>query len=135
MSIAVDLVARRRVLVVDDEPTIAHTLAIIFTQAGYEVRTAYSAESAIEMTVNWVPELAILDVFLPGMHGVDLAIRFKGTHPMCRILLFSGQPASADILAQVAEQGHTFEILPKPVYPEVLLRRSATLLAAEEAQA
>ena len=63
-----------RVLIVDDERTIADTLVLIFSANGYETRASYSAEQALEIIADWLPDLAILDVVLPKMNGVDLAI-------------------------------------------------------------
>lgn len=54
-----------KVLVVDEERTIADTLAVIFSQGAYEARAAYSAEQALEIVAQWPPDLAILDVVLP----------------------------------------------------------------------
>jgi len=55
------------------------------------------------------------------MNGVDLAIHLKLLCPKCRVLLFSGQAASADLLKSAKEAGHDFELLLKPVHPKDLL--------------
>src|ERR1700756_4913598 len=62
----------RRILIVDDENSIADTLALIFQMQRYEIRVAYSAEQAIELLAEWRPNLAVLDVILPQMNGIDL---------------------------------------------------------------
>jgi DNA-binding response OmpR family regulator len=77
------------VLIVDDERTIADTLALIFsTRCGYETRAVYTAEEAMNMLAEWSPDLAIVDVVLPQMNGIDQsvsrrterqAIRTRGT--------------------------------------------------------
>ena len=66
-----------RILIVDDERVIADSLAAIFENQGYAARAAYSAEQALEIVAQWSPRLAILDVILPGMSGIDLAILIK----------------------------------------------------------
>jgi DNA-binding response OmpR family regulator len=73
----------KRVLFVDDERLIADTLAIIFSSQGYETRAVYCAEQALELISDWLPHLAIIDVQLPGMNGIDLAIRLKAEYPDC----------------------------------------------------
>src|SRR5580698_11558316 len=78
-----------RVLIVDDEPPIADTLALILRARGYEVRAVYSAEDAIETIAVWSPQLAIVDVMLPMMNGIDFSIVLKANHPGCEILLFT----------------------------------------------
>lgn len=57
----------KRILVVDDEPIIADTLARIFSMHGYSSRAVYSAEAALDLLPEWEPNLAILDIKLPGM--------------------------------------------------------------------
>lgn len=100
-----------KILVVDDERTIADTLAIIFSQRGYDTRAAYSAEQALEIVAKWSPDLAILDVVLPKMNGIDLSILLSERLPKCQTLLFSGQALTKDLLAQAEKKGYTFAIL------------------------
>lgn len=64
---------QHKVLIVDDERLIADTLATIFRQAGYLGSAAYSAEAVLDSASTWSPNLAILDVVLPGMNGIELA--------------------------------------------------------------
>lgn len=117
-----------KVLVIDDEPRISDTLAIVFSKRGYESRVAYSAEQAIEVIAVWQPDVAIIDVGLPLMNGIDLAIVLKANYPSCRLILFSGEPSTADIAEEAARKGHVFEILAKPVHPVSLLNAVAHLL-------
>jgi DNA-binding NtrC family response regulator len=117
-----------KVLIVDDEVVIADTLAQIFSMHGQRVRTAYSAEHAIELIAAWKPDLAILDVVLPQMNGIDLAIFLRENYPSCQMLLFSGQIVTTALAAEAAKKGHDFEILPKPVLVPDLLNKAARLL-------
>ncbi|HEX3571920.1 MAG TPA: response regulator [Acidobacteriaceae bacterium] len=119
----------RRVLIVDDEKVIAVTLSIIFAGKGYEVRKAYSAEEGLSILEGWAPDLALLDVCLPGMNGIDLAIHMKNAYPQCCILLISGKPDSMDLLDRATRSGYVLELMAKPVPPTVLLDRVAQLLA------
>ena len=111
-----------RVLIVDDEVTVANSLQDIFSTAGYDARSVYSAEQACEAVANWVPDLAIIDVVLPRMNGIDLAISLRQHFPGCRFMLFSGAMDTGDILAAALANGHTFDLLAKPVHPLELLR-------------
>jgi DNA-binding response OmpR family regulator len=120
---------KSKVLIVDDEKNIGESLAAIFTSRGYESKMAFSAEQAVEIIAGWEPDLAILDVGLPKMNGIDLAIALKNGHPSCRVLLFSGQPNTADLLAQAEADGHLFEIVAKPAHPTVMLDRAAHMLS------
>ena len=118
----------KRVLFVDDERLIADTSAIIFVNKGYEARAVYSAEQALELISDWLPNLAIIDVRLPGMNGIDLAIRLKAEYPDCRLALFSGQASTADLLELARENGHSFNIFAKPISPDELLAQASHLL-------
>ncbi len=115
--------AKPRVLVADDEQVIANTLAIILNQAGFEARAVYSGEKVIEALDTFHPDMLISDVIMTGMTGIEAAIQTRAKLPTCKILLFSGQAASADLLERARSQGHEFEILAKPVHPTDLLAK------------
>jgi CheY-like chemotaxis protein len=114
---------KQRVLVADDEQVIANTLAIILNQAGFEAKAVYSGESAVESLAEFQPNMMISDVIMTGMTGIEAAIKVRAQLPGCKILLFSGQAATADLLEKARAQGHEFEILAKPVHPTDLLAK------------
>ena len=72
---------------------------------------------------------------MPGMSGIEMAITLRSEFPSCAILLISGQAATADMLEVARRQGHTFELLAKPVHPTVLLKRVAQILKVGDAVA
>src|SRR6201996_4844473 len=115
--------SKKRVLVADDEQVIANTLVIILNQAGFEARAVYSGEKAIELLDEFKPDMLISDVIMTGMTGIEAAIEVRSKLPNCKILLFSGQAATADLLEKARAQGHEFEILAKPVHPTDLLAK------------
>jgi len=112
-----------RVLVADDEQVIANTLAIILNQAGFEARAVYSGEMVIEALESFQPNMLISDVIMTGMTGIEAAIAVRKKMPGCKVLLFSGQAATADLLEKARADGHEFEILAKPVHPTDLLAK------------
>ncbi|WP_263418527.1 response regulator [Terriglobus albidus] len=114
---------RAKVLVADDEQVIANTLAIILNQAGFEAKAVYSGEKAVEALDSFRPDMLISDVIMTGMTGIEAAIETRMRLPHCKILLFSGQAATADLLDKARSQGHEFEILAKPVHPTDLLAK------------
>ncbi len=115
--------AKPKVLVADDEQVIANTLAIILNQAGFEARAVYSGENALETVDSFQPNMLISDVIMTGMTGIEAAIQIRHKLPQCKVLLFSGQAATADLLEKARAQGHEFEILAKPVHPTDLLAK------------
>ena len=112
-----------RVLVVDDEHVIADTLAKILDLNGYDASAVYTGTEAVESARALRPDLVISDVIMPDMNGIEAAISIRGFLPSCKILLFSGQAATADLLENARAQGHEFEILAKPVHPADLLAK------------
>jgi CheY-like chemotaxis protein len=112
-----------RVLVVDDEQVIADTLARILDLNGYDASAVYSGTAAVESARALQPDLVISDVIMQDMNGIEAAIHIRGFLPGCKILLFSGQAATADLLENARAQGHEFEILAKPVHPADLLAK------------
>jgi CheY-like chemotaxis protein len=66
-----------RVLVVDDNEDAATSLAILMTQVGYEVKTAFNGKAALEIAWQFDPDVCILDINMPGMSGYDLARRLR----------------------------------------------------------
>ncbi|MGA9669128.1 MAG: response regulator [Terracidiphilus sp.] len=123
---------RRVVFVVDDEKLIAKTLAMILTQTGFAATAFDDPFLALEAAnAGPVPELLISDVVMPGMSGIDLAVKFRSEYPGCKILLFSGQAATADMLETAKLHGHDFEVLAKPVHPSDLLAKLRALTEGE----
>src|SRR5690242_18524600 len=116
------------IVVADDEKRIADTLSLILESKGYTAQPVYDGTSALEMCRRTVPNLLLSDVVMPGMNGIELAIRVREELPACKILLFSGQAATAIFLEDATRRGYDFEILAKPVHPEDLLARVKDLV-------
>lgn len=113
----------QRVFIVDDEAVIASTLAAILRKYGYDATPFTSAEEAMTSAINSPPDLLLSDVVMPRIDGVALAQHFRHTYPECRILLFSGQAATLDLLAEARSSGDDFELLEKPIHPADLLMK------------
>jgi len=117
-----------RVLVVDDERIIADTLTMILTTSGFDARAAYSGEMALEMARNFHPEMLITDVVMPGLSGIEAAIKLHEFLPSCKILLFSGQATTQHLIEAARAQNYEFELLAKPVHPTELLARMQSVM-------
>jgi DNA-binding NtrC family response regulator len=101
------------VFVVDDEPIISSTVAMILECKGFDAKSFTNPIKALAAACLQAPDLLISDVVMPELSGVDLAIYVKGHYPDCKVLLFSGQD---------------FEVLSKPVHPTDLLKRIQSML-------
>jgi CheY-like chemotaxis protein len=116
-----EIAGKAKVLVVDDEQTIANTLSWVLDKEGYETRAAYSGEGALEIARSFAPDILICDFFMAGMNGLDAAIRIVDTYPSCKVLLVSGHISIAHLAQQAAVSGYDFSYLAKPVHPRTLL--------------
>jgi DNA-binding NtrC family response regulator len=110
-----------RILVVDDETTITDTLVEILNCEGFEAISASAGEEALDRIHTFGPEVVISDVVMPGMNGVELGVQIRQVLPKCRIILFSGQTVTVDLLKEARRRGYEFEIVAKPVKPQRLL--------------
>ena len=125
---------KTRVLVVDNEQIIADTLALILRQNGFDASVAYSGEEAVQKALMLRPDVVLSDIIMGELNGLDASILICEAVPDCKILLFSGQPATADLLLQAKSRGHAFEVLAKPVHPTVILEQISALTARLTAQ-
>jgi DNA-binding NtrC family response regulator len=112
-------------LIVDSQQTIAETIAEIFVLSGYEVRAMYSGESALEATLGWQPDVAIVEFILTGMNGLDCANELLKRHPDCKVILMYAQVAEYLIDAARARR---YEVLAKPIDPKKLIATAGSLL-------
>ena len=115
------------VMVVDDEPLVADTLAMILSHAGYRAVRAYDARTALEMASVQPPDLLISDVAMPEMNGVELALGMVALVPQCRVVLFSGHARSVDLM-RAYDAGHDFPLMAKPMHPKEMLGQVAKSL-------
>ena len=69
-----------RILVVDDKPDAADSLALLLRVIGHQVRTAYSGASALDVARQFGPEIIFLDLGMPRMDGYEVARRLRREH-------------------------------------------------------
>jgi CheY-like chemotaxis protein len=114
---------KRKILVVDDERLVADSLVQILEMMGYDAVSVYSGTEAIECATKTPFDMLISDVVLPGMNGIESAIEICKRTPGCKVLLVSGNNRTTDLLEKSEENGHAFEVLAKPVPPQMILDR------------
>jgi CheY-like chemotaxis protein len=117
-----------KVMIVDDESSVADTAARVLGMFGYECYAVYNAADALACAESFTPDVVLSDVIMKGMNGIELCIDIKKMLPNTRILLFSGQVSTAYALMQDSgKQGHSFELLAKPLRPEELATKIGAL--------
>jgi len=94
---------------------------MILSKQGLDFKIAHSAEEAIELIAGWQPDLAIVDVMLPGMNGIEFSDVLHANYPACERVLVSGHPGAAELVHAAKASGETLRILPKPLDPGVLV--------------
>ena len=112
-----------RVLVVDDEKLVADSLSAILKRFHFDAEPCYSGESAIEAARQECPDYVLSDVMMPKLNGVETVLTIQKICPGARVILLSGNAATADLLNDARSEGHEFELLAKPIHPDELLRR------------
>ncbi|NRF66573.1 response regulator [Aquincola sp. S2] len=115
-----------RLLVVDDESELRSLLAEYFGRHGFEVRTAPDAAVARRLFAESLPDLAILDVNMPGENGLSLARWLRDTHPRVGLVMLTTAGEAVDRIVGL-ELGAD-DYLPKPFETRELLARVRALL-------
>ena len=119
--------ARHRVLVVDDNADAAESVAILLRLRGHQVRTAFDGDRAIRLAARFRPDIALLDIGLPGMSGLDVgrALRSQAGTRSTVLVALTGYGQAED-LARSREAGFDHHLV-KPVDPEALERLIASI--------
>ena len=88
----------RRLLVVDDNLDAAESLALLLRAQGHEVRRAHSGPEALEIARDFMPEVILLDIGLPGMDGYEVAraVRADGVLARCHVIAVTGYGRDED---------------------------------------
>ena len=111
---------RRRILVVDDEPGVLRAVCRIL-QESYDVEGVPSAEQALALFGEYRPDLAVLDIRMPGMDGFTLMQELKSSRPDLDVILMTGSADESDEKLLRAIRERAFYFIQKPFDREVLL--------------
>lgn len=120
--------AKKEILVVDDEEDIRELVTFNLTREGYVIQCASSAEEALESVRKKIPHLIILDLMLPGMDGLEATRRLKRdpSTENIPIIMLTAKGEEADVVAGL-ELGAD-DYVTKPFSPRVLAARVKTVL-------
>ena len=118
---------QRKVMVVDDNVDGAEMMAEMLRLDGFEVRVAFDGAQGLKLAREWEPEVAFLDIQMPGMGGAELATALR-TEPWAaslRLVALTGfgQPSDIEASMQAGFDAH----LTKPAPPEEIVRLAAEL--------
>ena len=119
------------VLVVDDDFSVAQTLAWLFQQAAYACAMAHTGRDAIDLASQMTIDVALVDAVLPDIDGLETAAAICRKIAGCKILLMSGDPEGVRMLEVANQQGMHFDLLAKPIPLPELLEKVSSLLSQE----
>ncbi|WP_228079255.1 response regulator transcription factor [Streptomyces profundus] len=117
--------AQRRVLVVEDDPTIVEAIAARLRAEGFLVQTAADGPAAVETASSWHPDLLILDVMLPGFDGLEVCRRVQSQRPV-PVLMLTARDDETDMLVGLGVGADDY--MTKPFSMRELVARSHVLL-------
>lgn len=121
-----------RILVVDDDETIRTTMKAILQDEGYQVDLAATGKEAIQKTQEKPYNVALLDIRLPDMEGVELLKLLKDGIPRTRKIMVTGYPSMQNAISALNKNADAY--LLKPVDVEKLLTTVKEQLQAQEAE-
>jgi DNA-binding response OmpR family regulator len=120
------------ILIADDDPVIQKLLAVNFEMEGYRVVTASDGAEALERIGSDHPDLAVLDVMMPRVDGLDVvrALRADPTTRTMPIILLSAKAQAVDINRGLEAGADVY--VTKPFDPAELLDKAAALIGTAE---
>jgi two-component system response regulator ResD len=117
-----------KILVVDDEANIRTGLRAILARDGHEVKDAASGEEALPILELFSCEVAIVDIRMPGMSGVELLHEIRTRRPFVAVVLLTGHGTLETAMAAIKEGAHDY--LLKPAQPEAIREAVSSALAS-----
>ncbi|NOX24922.1 MAG: sigma-54-dependent Fis family transcriptional regulator [Deltaproteobacteria bacterium] len=109
-----------RILIVDDETSIVESLCGIMQDEGYKTLSAASGEQALEVVAHEHVDLVLMDVWMPGIDGLDTLARIKESHPHLPVIMISGH-GNIDTAVQATKAGAYDFIEKPPSYDKIVL--------------
>ncbi|MCW4043940.1 MAG: response regulator [Candidatus Bathyarchaeota archaeon] len=101
-----------RILIVDDDENIRNVLTAILEEEGYVVESVDTAKKGIEKTEKSIYNLALIDVRLPDMEGIELLTKMRDTKPKMRKIIVTGYPALQNAVAAVNKGADAYVMKP-----------------------
>ncbi|HPC86746.1 MAG TPA: sigma-54 dependent transcriptional regulator [Smithellaceae bacterium] len=121
------------ILVVDDEVSIGQSLKAILEDEGYQVLVAGSGEEALRIVTEEMPHLVLLDIWLPGMDGLETLKAVRAAHPNMLVIMMSGH-GTIETAVKATKLG-AFDFIEKPLSLDkvmILVNNALNLVRLEE---
>jgi CheY-like chemotaxis protein len=124
-----------RILIIDDDPAVQTTIQLLLERAGHSVALASDGREGLDTSTTEQFDLLFLDVFMPGMDGLETMRLIHAQQPLIPIIVISGRPitpdpaSGPDFLSMATKLG-AISSLQKPFKPAALLAAVAGCLEA-----
>ncbi|HMH91750.1 MAG TPA: response regulator, partial [Streptosporangiaceae bacterium] len=115
-----------RVLVVDDEPSLAELLSSVLRYEGWDIRTAADGASAVRIAREFEPDAVVLDIMLPDFDGLEVLRRLRASQPGVCVLFLTARDSVEDRISGITAGGDDY--VTKPFSLEEVLARLRGLL-------
>ncbi len=109
----------RRVLIVDDEESVVQSITGVLEDEGFQVTAASSGEEAVALFEKEEPDVTLLDIWMPGMDGIEVLKRFRSISSDCLVIMISGHATISTAMAAV--KFGAFDFIEKPLSLDLLL--------------
>ena len=109
----------KKILIVDDEERVVKSIKGVLEDEGFGVTTAKSGEEALNIFRQEEPQVTLLDIWMPGMDGIEVLKRMKSISPDCQVIMISGHATISTAMAAV--KFGAFDFIAKPLSLDVLL--------------
>jgi DNA-binding NtrC family response regulator len=124
--------SRPMVLIVDDEPDMCWVLENLLARSDFDFRIAQTGQAALELMESIMFTIALLDVKLTDMDGLDLAKRLKSMNALVRIAMISGYYYKDDVnIRRAMDEGLVSGFIAKPFLNEEVIGILQTLASSE----
>lgn len=120
----------KQILIVDDEERIRQSLSGVLADEGYQISEAKEGTQALKQIENDPPDLVLLDIWMPGMDGIEVLERIKSLNPSLPVIMISGH-ANIELAVKATKLG-AFDFIEKPLsLDKVLLTVNNALKVAK----
>jgi two-component system, NtrC family, response regulator AtoC len=119
-----------KVLIIDDEPSLRHTVSMILGEEGYETHAASDGREGLERALELRPDMVLTDVRMPGMGGLEFLERYRAEGGEALVIVMTAY-GSTELAIEAMKQG-AYDYVPKPFSADQLV---LTIRKAQEREA
>jgi len=109
----------KTILIVDDEKSILRSLGGILSDEGFEVQSELNGTAALERIGESIPDLVLLDIWMPGIDGIETLVKIKEIHPTLQVIMMSGH-GTIETAVKAVKLG-AYDFIEKPLSLEKVL--------------